>query len=128
MEEILLAVNGSLMRGFTLNKNLLAVDAEFVREANTSNQYRMWSINDQYPAMQRDSDRGQKIQVEIWKMTPHALVKLVENEPPGLCLGKIELVDNQWVLGILGEGHICQGMQEITKWGGWRNYFSDKKD
>ncbi len=122
MEEILLAVNGSLMRGFALNKNLVEVEAEFVREAATSDQYRMWSVNDKYPAMQRDSDGGQEIQVEIWKMTPHALVRLVESEPPGLCLGKIELSDHQWMFGILGEKSICQGMEEITRWGGWRSY------
>lgn len=124
MEEILLAVNGSLMRGFALNQNLLAVDADFVREATTSDQYRMWSINDQYPAMQRDSIGGQKIQVEIWKMTPPALVTLLESEPPGLCLGKVELAENEWLFGILGEKSICQGMEEITHWGGWRNYQS----
>ena len=112
------------MRGFALNKNLLAVDAEFVREATTSDQYRMWSVNDQYPAMQRDSKGGQKIQVEIWKMTSTALVKLLDSEPPGLCLGKVELVDNQWSFGIMGEKFICQGMEEITQWGGWRNYQS----
>ena len=124
MEEILLAVNGSLMRGFALNQNLLAVGAEFVRETTTSDQYRMWSINDQYPAMQRDSNGGQKIQVEIWKMTPPALVTLLESEPPGLCLGKVELAENDWLFGILGEKSICQGMEEITHWGGWRNYQS----
>ena len=124
MEEITLVVNGSLMRGFALNKNLLVVDAEFVREANTSEQYRMWSINDQYPAMQRDSNGGQKIQVEIWKMSPSSLVKLLGSEPPGLCLGKVELADSQWSFGILGEKSICQGMEEITQWGGWRNFHS----
>ena len=124
MEEILLAVNGSLMRGFALNKNLVEVDAEFVREASTSDKYRMWSINDQYPAMQRDTDGGQKIQVEIWKLTPEALVRLVESEPPGLCLGMIELSDHQLMFGILGESFICLGMEEITRWGGWRNYSS----
>jgi gamma-glutamylcyclotransferase (GGCT)/AIG2-like uncharacterized protein YtfP len=126
MEEILLAVNGSLMRGFALNENLLAVNAEFVSEAATSDQYRMWSINDQYPAMQRDSNGGKKMKVEIWKMTPKALAELIESEPPGLCLGKIELVDNQWIFGILGEKFICQGMEEITQWGGWRNYLAQK--
>jgi gamma-glutamylcyclotransferase (GGCT)/AIG2-like uncharacterized protein YtfP len=124
MKEVLLAVNGSLMRGFALNRNLVEVEAEFVREANTSDQYRMWSINDRYPAMQRDSVGGQEIQVEIWKMTPQALVKLVESEPAGLCLGKIELSDHQWMFGILGEEFICQGMEEITRWSGWRNYKS----
>ena len=127
MDEIHLAVNGSLMRGFALNENLLAVNAEFIREDSTTAEYRMWSINDQYPAMQRDQTGGKNINVEIWKMTPEALLKILESEPPGLCLGKIELRDEQWVFGILGEGHICQGMREITEWGGWRNYFTRKK-
>ena len=122
MQEIHLAVNGSLMRGFALNENLQAVNAQFVRETTTSGHYRMWSINDQYPAMQRDSSGGQQIQVEVWKMTPPALVTLLDSEPPGLCLGKVELADNQWLFGILGEKFVCQGMAEITHWGGWRNF------
>ena len=65
MEEILLAVSGSLMRGLPLSKNLFAVDAEFVREATTSDQYRMWSINDQYPTMQRDAYRGKSMKDEV---------------------------------------------------------------
>ena len=85
MEEITLAVNGSLMRGFSLNDTLLSVDAQLVREAQTSDRYRMWSIDDRYPAMQRDSKGGQKIQLEIWKMTPPVLVFLLDSEPPGLC-------------------------------------------
>jgi gamma-glutamylcyclotransferase (GGCT)/AIG2-like uncharacterized protein YtfP len=128
MKEFLIAVNGSLMRGFALNENLLAVNAEFIREDTTAAHYRLWSINDHYPAMQHDLSRGNSIDVEIWKMTPEALLKILESEPPGLCLGRIELMDKQWVFGILGEGYICQGMQEITKWGGWRNYFAHKKD
>ena len=37
---------------------------------------------------------------------------------------KVELADNQWFFGILGEKSICQGMEEITRWSGWRNYKS----
>jgi hypothetical protein len=124
MEEITLAVNGSLMRGFSLNDTLLSVDAQFVREAQTSDGYRMWSINDQYPAMQRVQQGGNHIQVEIWSLTPSALVQVLDKEPPGLCMGKIELQDKQWVFGILGEDYIRQDMQEITRWGGWRNFQS----
>jgi gamma-glutamylcyclotransferase (GGCT)/AIG2-like uncharacterized protein YtfP len=127
MEEILFAVNGTLMRGFGLNKNLIAAKADFVHEAKTSDLYRLWSIKDQYPAMQRDLGGGHNIDVEIWKITPAALMDILESEPPGLCLGRIELVDKQWVFGVLAEEYICQGMQEITKWGGWRNYLSKKK-
>jgi hypothetical protein len=78
--------------------------------------------------MQYDLRKGNSIEVEIWKMTPEALLRILEGEPPGLCLGKIELMDEEWVFGILGEAYICQGKQEITEWGGWRNYISQKKD
>ena len=72
MEEIHLAVNGSLMRGLALNDTLLSVDAQFIREAQTSSHYRMWSIDDQFPAMQRALSGGKNIQVEIWKLTPES--------------------------------------------------------
>lgn len=122
MEEVLLAVNGTLMRGLALNGNLLAVGAEFVREAKTSDQYRMWAIDDRYPAMIRDSNKGANIDLEIWKLSPEALLELLRSEPPGLSMGKVQLIDDEWVFGILGEPYICQGMQEVTEWGGWRNY------
>ena len=126
MEDISLAVNGTLMRGFTLNINLLSVNAEFVRETKTSEHYRLWSINDIYPAMQRDLGGGDNIGVEIWKLSPVALMSILDSEPPGLCLGRIELMNNQSVFGVLAEEYICQGMKEITEWGGWRKYISQK--
>jgi gamma-glutamylcyclotransferase (GGCT)/AIG2-like uncharacterized protein YtfP len=125
MKEKHLAVNGSLMRGFALNKNLISVNATFVCEAKTSNQYCMWSINDSYPAMQQDLKRGNHIDIEIWRITPEALLELLETEPPGLCMGKVQLSDGKWIFGILGESYICEGRQEITKWGGWRKYLAN---
>ena len=127
MKDILLAVNGSLMRGLALNKNLLDVNAEFVREARTSDQYRLWSIDDQYPAMLRDAEHGANIDLEIWELSSDALVEILKNEPPGLSLGKIQLIDDEWIFGILGEPYICNGMEEITEWGGFRNYIELKK-
>ncbi len=38
--QVLLAVNGTLMRGLELNQNLLAVGARFVGEARTAPIYR----------------------------------------------------------------------------------------
>lgn len=126
MKEVLLAVNGSLMRGLELNTNLLNVNAEFVTETTTTEQYRMWSINDEYPAMLRDLKNGKKISLELWKLSSDALLKVLEREPPGLCIGKIELIDKRWVFGVLGEPYICSDQCEITEWGGWRNYLDNK--
>lgn len=126
MEKILLAVNGSLMRGFALNQNLLDARAEFLREAKTSANYRLWSIDDSYPAMLRDEVQGTNIDLEIWVLTPESLLEIVGKEPPGLCLGKVELQDGESVLGILGEPYLCESKEEITTWGGWRSYINQK--
>ena len=122
MVETYLAVNGTLMRGLELNKNLLAVGAEFVREDVTCPGYRLWSINDKYPAMIRDLTGEGGIHLEIWKLSPEALVTVLQQEPPGLCIGKIQLQNGESVLGVLGEPHIIEGQTEITVWGGWREY------
>lgn len=124
MEKITFAVNGTLMRGFSLNENLINLNAEFVSETRTYPKYRMWSIQDEYPAMIRDEKEGEKIKVELWKLSPAALVSILLKEPSGLCIGKIELEDGDVVLGVLGEPYIIFGQKEITKFGSWRDYIT----
>ena len=57
-ETLKLAVNGTLMRDLELNENLLNVGAEFLCEATTTPNYRLWSINDVHPAMVRVAQGG----------------------------------------------------------------------
>lgn len=122
MEKILLAVNGTLMRGLKLNANLLEVGAEFVQETLTASCYRLWSIQDQHPAMLRVQQGGRAIAVEVWAVPPAGLVRVLSQEPTGLCIGKVQLVDGQLVLGILAEPYLVEGQVEISEWGGWRSY------
>jgi hypothetical protein len=121
-----LAVNGGLMRGFEFNKNLTEVNAVFIREAKTRSVYRMFSINDVHPAMYKVNEGGNEISVEIWDIDEKGLVSVLENEPEGLCVGKIELNDGSVLLGVLGEEIICKGMKEITEYGGWKEYLKEK--
>lgn len=67
---ILLAVNGTLMRGLELNPNLLEVGARFVRETLTEPVYRIWSIGDRHPAMIRmlPGRGGVSVAVEVWEV------------------------------------------------------------
>ena len=122
METVQLGVNGTLMRGFALNRNLLAVDATFVREAVTAPLYRLWSIDDQYPAMLRVTAGGAAIALEVWAVPRLHLGTILLQEPPGLCLGKILLADQAIILGVRGEAYMCEGKRDITAWGGWRAY------
>lgn len=119
---VLLAVNGTLMRGLELNPNLLEVGATFVRESATEPAYRLWSINDRHPAMVRVKSGGVAVAVEVWAVPPAGLASILLKEPPGLSIGKVILADGSEVLGVLGETILCEGQKEITSFGGWQAY------
>lgn len=122
--NIRLAVNGTLMRGLELNGNLLAAGAAFNRDATTVPSYRLWSIGDRHPAMLRVAHGGAVIAVEVWDVPAAALAAILLQEPPGLCIGKVRLADGEETLGVLGEPALCEGMREITAYGGWRAYLA----
>lgn len=125
--NVRLAVNGTLMRGLSLNGNLLAVGATFMRETTTAPSYRLWSIADRHPAMIRVAQGGRAIAVEVWEMPAAGLATILLGEPPGLCVGKVVLIDGEPTLGILGEPALCEGQREITEYGGWRGYLASRR-
>ena len=127
-ETVLLAVNGTLMRGLELNPNLLAVSAIFIRETTTEPTYRLWSINDRHPAMIRVKDGGVSVAVEVWAVPPAGLASILLKEPSGLSIGKVKLADGSEVLGVLGEPALCEGQKEITSFRGWRAYTAGQKN
>ena len=125
--SVLLAVNGTLMRGLELNPNLRAAGGRFKCETKTAPCYRLWSIGGRHPAMQRVPTGGAAIAVEIWSLPPAGLVAILVQEPPGLCVGRVELADGREIPGVLGEAYLCAGQKEITSLGGWRSYVAQLK-
>ena len=119
---ILLAVNGTLMRGLALNANLLNAGATFVSEAVTAPEYRLWSIDDRHPAMLRVKVGGHAVAVELWNVPAAGMASILMSEPAGLSIGKVLLSDGRDVLGVLGEPWLCADRVEITAFGGWRAY------
>jgi hypothetical protein len=121
-----LAVNGTLMKGLELNDNLLNVGAKFIKETTTAPLYRLWSIADRHPAMLRVTEGGAAIALEIWAVSPDGICQVLQQEPPGLSIGKVCLADGAIVLGVLGEPFLCENQLEITQWGGWRSYMNQR--
>ena len=122
-----LAVNGTLMRGLKLNPNMVAAGAEFVREAQTEQAYRLWTIDDDHPAMVRVTDgSGVKVAVEIWSVPAQGLAGILLKEPPGLTIGKVRLDDGNTILGVIGELALVEGHKEISSYGGWRAYVASE--
>ena len=122
MASVRLAVNGTLMRGLELNQHMIDAGATFVREATTEPCYRLWSIRDIHPAMQKTNSGGSAIDLEVWNVPRDGIISLVQKEPQGLCIGRVALSDGEEVLGVLGEHFLCQDQLEITEYCGWRRY------
>jgi len=125
-EKVQFAVNGTLMRGLELNKNLLNVGATFNREDKTDPNYRIWSINDVHPGMYRVKNGGTSVELEVWDVPADGLVSVLLSEPPGLSVGNVHMADGSKLLGVLAEPYLTEGMVEITKFGGWRKYMASK--
>ena len=121
-----LAVNGTLMRGLELNPTMIDAGAVFVRETTTAPSYRLWSIDDRHPAMIRVASGGVPVAVEVWAVPPEGLAKILLQEPPGLCIGKVKLADGEEALGVLGEPLLVEGQREISSHGGWRAYLASE--
>ena len=105
-----------------MNRNLLEAGGRFVREAETAPYYRLWTIHDRHPGMLRSAQGGAAIDLELWAVPPGGLATVLLREPPGLCIGKVELSDHSQELGVLAEPWLCDGCLEITAYGGWRHY------
>lgn len=120
--HIKLAVNGTLMRGLELNRNLIDAGATFLTETTTAPVYRIWSVGDEHPAMMRVKEGGVAVALEVWALPPAGLVQVLRQEPPGLCIGKVVMADGEVILGVLGESILCDGRKDISDYGGWRAY------
>ena len=114
------------MRGLPLEKNFLDAGAAFLQEATTAPCYRLWSINDNNPAMVRVSPNDPcavSVALEIWQVPAAGLASVLIKEPEGLSMGKVALSDGEVVLGIIGEPELVRGMKEISVLFGLSNYF-----
>ena len=120
-DQVLLAVNGTLMRGLPLENNLKEVGARFIKESQTEKAYRLFSINDQYPAMTK-SAQGASIAVEVYEISKKGMEVVLAKEPEGLTIDLITLIDGMEVYGVVGLPFIVKNRKEITAYGGWRNY------
>ena len=64
--------------------------------------------------------------VEVWHVPAEGIARLLLQEPPGLCIGKVRLADGSETLGVIGEPALCAGRREITSHGGWRAYVASR--
>jgi AGZA family xanthine/uracil permease-like MFS transporter len=122
LDDELLFVNGTLMRGLELHPTLDG--AELLEETSTAPVYRVHSIDDVHPGMYRvaDGEQGASIAGELYHVPVDVLLRVIEGEPEGLYRGPVELTDGRVVPGILYRRERAVQHPDITQHGGWRGY------
>jgi allophanate hydrolase len=125
-----LAVVGAHLTGLPLNRELTARGARLVRRARTAPRYRLYALpgtTPPKPGMIRTADAGgQAIEVEVWELPVAAFGAFVAGVPSPLSIGTIELDDGQPVHGFLCEAVATSGAEDISRFGGWRNYLASR--
>ncbi len=122
LDDSILFVNGTLMRGLGLHHNLAG--AEFLEEVSTAPHYRVHTIGDVHPGMYSADSGGASIAGELYAVPMNVLLRVIEGEPPGLYRGPVELADGRVVPGILFDEEKAKQHPEITQHGGWRAYLA----
>jgi allophanate hydrolase len=121
-----LAVVGAHLSGLPLNRELTERGARLVRRARTAARYRLYALpgtTPPKPGMVRTArDAGYAIEVEVWELPIAAFGSFVAGIPSPLSIGTIDLDDASTVQGFLCEAFAVEQAEDISHFGGWRNY------
>ncbi|WP_027094457.1 allophanate hydrolase [Cohnella thermotolerans] len=117
----LVAVCGLHMRGYPLEKQMLAYGARFVREDKTAPAYELFKLatTPPRPGLIRKGAGGASIHVELWEMPSESFGAFVAGIAAPLGIGKVELQDGTEVPGFLCESYAEAMGENVTELGSW---------
>ncbi len=128
---VTIMVVGAHLTGMPLNHELTGPGGKLVKTCRTAGDYRLYVLPNTTPPkpglIREPGFAGKGLEVEVWKVTPAAFGRFVQNIPAPLGIGKVTLDDGSQVSGFLCESYALQGAQEITDLGGWRAYIASRK-
>lgn len=127
-EAIEFAVCGLHMRGFELEYQMTERQAKFLSEVNTAKKYRLVRLETmpEKPGLIKTESDGYAIQIELWTFPLRTFADFVASVPSPLSIGKIELDDGREVPGFICESIAANHSEDISHYGGWRNYRKSK--
>ena len=121
-----LFVNGTLMRGLALHKNLDG--ANFLGEFHTLPIYRLYSIDDIHPGMFEVEEGGVSVAGETYSMSDEIFQRVKNGEPSGLYFGDVKLNNGSTVKGVLfPRGTAESNYKDVSNFGDWRAYIASLK-
>ena len=128
--RVQVAVVGAHLSGQPLNWQLTDRKATLVRTARTAPGYSLYALAGTVPAkpgLIRDGVGAGLIELEIWEMDFAGFGSFVAEIPPPLGIGTVTLEDGGTVKCFLGEAYAVAGAQDVTAFGGWRNWLNRER-
>jgi allophanate hydrolase len=120
-----LLVFGLHLSGQPLNPELIDLGAHLEAIVRTAASYRMVLLKrgeKRLPGIWRDPVNGVSLEGEVWSLPNEAIGAFFAKVPHPLCLGTLELEDGTWVKGFLCEAVAYAAAEDISAYGGWRDW------
>lgn len=125
-ERVHLAVVGAHLSGQPLNFQLIDRGAKLLSTTRTASNYRLYALqgtNPPKPGLIKDPEYvGAGLEVEVWSLSQQAFGAFTQEVPPPLGIGSLILADGSMVKGFICESWAIESAEEVTGFGGWRNY------
>lgn len=123
-----LAVVGAHLSGMPLHHQLVDIGARLRTATTTAAGYKLYALKGTMPpkpGLVRTDDGaggGAQIAVEVYDVPVAAVGGFLAGIAAPLGLGRVELQDGSWVNGFICEPWGLKDAEDITAYGGWRNY------
>jgi len=123
-----LVVVGGHLSGMPLNRELVDRDGTLVSASRTAPVYRMFLLGGSpaRPGLVRTAGSGRAFDVEIWSLDLAAFGSFVASVPSPLTIGTVLLEDGRGVKGFLCESSATADSQDISDFGGWRQFLGHR--
>jgi len=129
--EIAIGVLGAHLSGMALNHELTSLGARFLEALRTAPDYRLYALKGEGPArpgmLRVAKGAGGPIEAELWALSEQAFGKFVAGIPSPLSIGTVHFENGKAAKGFLVEAEAIHGAEEISSFGGWRNYVNSQR-
>ena len=128
-DEIPIAVVGAHLSGMALNGELKALGGRLLEATSTAPDYKLYALSTTPPKpgmLRVEPGTGHQIKLELWALSAASFGQFVAAIPPPLSIGTVRLADGRGIKGFLVEPAAVKGARDISEFGGWRAFMTQK--
>ena len=129
-KSLILAVVGAHLQGMPLHYQLTTKGAKFLEKCQTAAVYKLYSLPNSAPPKPAlvyvGNETGFAIEIEIYELSYESVGHFLCEIPPPLGLGTVHIDGGRTVKGFIAEPRAILGAEDISAFGGWRAFMSQK--